>query len=83
MIYLNYSKLLTCICTVVRVEAETPTLCPNYTRRDRIPVKCSLAVHTTRDATESIKYHSQSEECVDGLSLEAHWYRKEMSMFII
>ncbi len=33
---------------------------------DRIPAKCSLAVHTTRDATESIKYHSQSEECVGG-----------------
>ncbi len=44
----------------------------NYTRRDWIPAKCSFAVHTTRDATESIKYHSQSEERVGGLSLEAH-----------
>ncbi len=40
-------------------------------------------VNTTRDATESIKYHSQSEESVGGLSLEAHCSHNEMSMFII
>ncbi len=42
----------------------------------------NLALHrvlTTRDATESIKYHSQSEESVGGLSLEAHCSRHSQS----
>ncbi len=38
---------------------------------------------TTRDATESIKYLSQSEVCVGGASLEAHCTRNEMDTFMI
>ncbi len=36
-----------------------------------------------RDVTESIKYHSQSEACVGGLSLEAHCTHNEMDKYII
>ncbi len=36
-----------------------------------------------RDTTESVKYHSQSEACVGGLSLEAHCTHNKMDMFII
>ncbi len=76
-----------CVCLVYLTDCVssklTLTPCPNYTRHDRIPGKRRLAVHTTCDATESIKYHSQSEECVGGASLEAHCSRNKMSMFII
>ncbi len=41
------------------------------TRRDKIP------------ATESIRYHSQSEACVGGLSLKARCTCNEMDTFII
>ncbi len=55
------------------------TPCPNY----KIPATSNLGVHTRRDVTESIKYDSQSEACVGGLSLEAHGSRNEMDTFII
>ncbi len=41
--------------------------------------KVSHRVLTTHDSTESIKYHSQSEESVGGLSLEAHCSRHSQS----
>ncbi len=59
------------------------TPCPNYTRRDNIPATSTLCVHTRRDATESIKYHSQSEACVGVASPEALCTPNEVDTFII
>ncbi len=54
------------------------TPCPNYTCRDNISASSNLGVHTRRDVTESIKYHSQSEACVGRLSLDALCTHNEM-----
>ncbi len=43
----------------------------------------NLGVYTKRDVTESIKYHSQSEACVGGRSLEMPCTRNEMDKFMI
>ncbi len=43
----------------------------------------NLCVHTKHDVKQSIKYHSQSEACVGGASLEALCTHNEMDKFII
>ncbi len=51
------------------------TLCPNLTRRNNIPAKSNLSArtrHDTETGQDSIKDHSQSEESVGRISLQAH-----------
>ncbi len=43
----------------------------------------NLGVYTKRDATESIKYDSQSEAYVGRRSLEKHCTRDEIDTFMI
>ncbi len=69
-----------CLVMSFWLSAEQSNSSINFETQSTIFINLALhRVLTTRDATESIKYHSQSEESVGGLSLEAHCSRHSQS----